>query len=130
MEKIITSLLIIVAIIHLIPVTGVLGEERLASLYGLSFEEPNIAILMRHRAILFGLLGMFIVYAAFNKALQPLAFATGFISVISFILIAWEVDSYNEEIGRVVIADIIALLCLVVAFVLYIIEGRILKSSS
>ena len=97
MEKIITSLLIIVAIIHLIPVTGVLGEERLASLYGLSFEEPNIAILMRHRAILFGLLGMFIVYAAFNKALQPLAFATGFISVISFILIAWEVDSYNEE---------------------------------
>ncbi len=59
MEKVITGLLVLVGIIHLLPVFGVLGVERLAALYGISLGEPNIEILMRHRAILFGLLGLF-----------------------------------------------------------------------
>ena len=52
------AMLILVGLIHLLPLSGVLGSERLASLYGLSFSEPNLAILMRHRAVLFGLLGV------------------------------------------------------------------------
>ena len=61
MQKAISILLVIVGIIHLLPVSGVLGAERLSALYGLSFQEPNIAILMRHRAVLFGLLGVFLM---------------------------------------------------------------------
>jgi len=39
-----SAMLVVVAIIHLLPLAGVLGGERLASLHGSSFDEPNLAI--------------------------------------------------------------------------------------
>lgn len=115
MEKVVTGLLVLVGIIHLLPVSGVLGVERLAALYGLSLGEPNIEILMRHRAILFGLLGLFLLYAAFQPSLQLMAIVAGLVSVVSFIAIAWSVGGYNEAIRKVVIADIIATIALIAA---------------
>lgn len=123
MEKVITGLLVLVGIIHLLPVSGVLGVERLAALYGISLGEPNIEILMRHRAILFGLLGLFLVYAAFQPSLQTLAIIAGLVSVVSFIAIAWSVGGYNESVRKVVIADIIAIVALVAAGVIHLV-GR------
>ena len=73
MEKIVTGLLVLVSIIHLLPLSGVLGSERLEILYGTSFSEPNLEILMRHRAVLFGLLGLFLLFAAFRRSIQPIA---------------------------------------------------------
>jgi hypothetical protein len=55
-----------------------------------------------------------LLYAAFNPALQTLAFIAGFISVVSFLWLAWSVGGYNAQVARVVIADIVALVCLVV----------------
>jgi len=124
MQKTITALLILVGVIHLLPISGVLGAERLSALYGLSFQEPNILILMRHRAVLFGILGLFFFYAAFQPALQPLAFTAGFISVISFIVIAWSVGGYNDAVRKVILADIVALAALLVAMILYFIGTR------
>jgi len=56
MNHLITAMFIIVGIIHVLPVSGVLSSSRLTALYGRSFSDPNLAILMRHRAVLFGLL--------------------------------------------------------------------------
>lgn len=114
---IVSAMLVIVGVIHLLPLSGVLGAERLAALYGLDFAEPNLAILMRHRAVLFGMLGAFLVAAAFRPAWQPLALAAGFVSVVSFLCLAWSVGGYNALIGRVVLADWLALACLVVGAV-------------
>jgi hypothetical protein len=119
MSMIISVLLVVVAIIHLLPLSGVLSTKRLTALYGLSFDEPNLEILMRHRAVLFGLLGVFLIYAAFKVELQPIAFVAGFVSVISFILIAKSVGGYHEKVRKVVVADWVALVCLGVATVLY-----------
>ncbi len=113
MSYVVSVMLVVVAIIHLLPLAGVLGVDRLASLYGLNFAEPNLAILMRHRAVLFGLLGVFLLLAAFRPVWQPLAFVAGFISVISFLWLAWSTGSYNVQIQRVVIADVVALVCLI-----------------
>lgn len=104
----------VAGIIHLLPLAGVLGSDRLASLYGLPFNEPNLEILMRHRAVLFGLLGVFLVFAAFKPAYQTAAYVAGLVSVVSFLYLAWSVGGYNELIGRVLKADIVALVCLVV----------------
>jgi hypothetical protein len=112
-------MLLVVAVIHLLPVAGVLGSERLATLYGISFSEPNLAILMRHRAVLFGLLGLFFLVAAFRPALQPVAFGAGLVSVLSFLWLAWSVGSYNAQVARVFAADVIALACLVVGVAAY-----------
>ena len=121
-EKTITGLLVLVGIIHLLPVSGVLGSERLTALYGVSLSDPNLLILMRHRAVLFGLLGLFMVYAAFRPSLQPLAFLAGFLSVASFMVIAWSVGGYNESIRKVVIADVVAIVALGIAGVLYVLS--------
>jgi hypothetical protein len=112
-------MLLVVAAIHILPLSGVLGADQLAKLYGVSASEPNLAILMRHRAVLFGLLGALLAVAAFVPALQLVAFVAGFVSVGSFLLIAWLVGGYNAQVARVFTADIIAAACLVIGVVAY-----------
>jgi hypothetical protein len=124
MRYIVSVMLVVVAIIHLLPLSGVLSSERLTALYGISFNEPNLEILMRHRAVLFGLLGAFLLYAAFQPAVQVLAFIAAFFSVVSFLWLAWSVGAYNEQVGRVFMADIVALVCLVIGVVAYALAGR------
>jgi hypothetical protein len=119
MRHLISFMLMIVGIIHLLPLVGALGSEKLSTLYGLSFADPNLAILMRHRAVLFGLLGLFFIFAAFKPAYQPLAFIAGFISVVSFLWLAWSTGNYNAQVARVFTADIIAMACLIIATVTY-----------
>ncbi|HMT07608.1 MAG TPA: hypothetical protein PKA82_06360 [Pyrinomonadaceae bacterium] len=120
MKYLISATLIVAGIIHILPLVGVLGSERLTALYGIPFDEPNLAILMRHRAVLLGLFGALFVVAAFFRTLQPTAFMTGLITVVSFLLLTWLTGNYNEQIGRVFIADLVALICLIVGGAAYI----------
>jgi len=114
MHYLVSATLVIVAIIHLLPVVGVLGVGRLEALYGVAVDEPNLAILMRHRAVLFGLVGALIMYAAFSPQYQAIAFAAGFVSVLSFFVLVWSAGSTNPQIHRVVVADFVAMVCLVI----------------
>ncbi len=119
MSKLIAALLLVAGIIHLLPLAGVLGGERLKALYGLALDEPNLQILMRHRAVLFGLLGALLVAAAFIPGLRTLALIGGLISVVSFLLLTWNAPLYNEALRRVVMADWAALACLLLALPLH-----------
>jgi hypothetical protein len=119
LTKTISALLIIAGIIHLLPITGVLGAERLAALYGLAVQEPNLLILLRSRAVLFGLLGALLIYAAWRPALQPIALLGGLVSVLTFLLLAYSSPGYSDALRRVVIADWVALACLLIALTLY-----------
>lgn len=115
MRYLVSAMLVIVGIIHLLPLSGALGAGQLSALYGLPFGEPNLQILMRHRAVLFGLLGVFMILAAFRPEFQGLALVAGLVSVLSFVWLAWSVGGYNAPLGRVFVADLIGLACLVVA---------------
>lgn len=111
MQYVVSAALLVAAVIHLLPLQGVLGSDRLVSLYGaLPFDEPNLAILMRHRAVLFGLLGAFLLFAAFRPALQTLAFIAGFVSVISYMWLVWSVGGHNALLARVFAVDVVALI--------------------
>jgi hypothetical protein len=114
MRHVVSAMLVVVAIIHFLPLSGVLGGARLNALYGLHIDDPNLTILMRHRAVLFGLLGAFLLLAAFRPAFQVAALVAGFVSVVSFLYFAWSAGAYNAQLGRVVIADVVALVCLVI----------------
>jgi hypothetical protein len=118
-RKLISVLFIVVAVIHLLPLVGALGGDRLNGLYGLRIDDPNLQILMRHRAVLFGLLGGLFFVAAFRRSFQPLAFVAGFVSVASYLAIALAVGGYNDALQRVFTADLIALACLVLALLLF-----------
>jgi hypothetical protein len=119
MRYVVTVMLVVVGIIHMLPLAGVWGGDKLQALYGIALDDPNLAILMRHRAVLFGLLGMFLLVAAFRPAFHAAAFIAGFVSVLSFLYLAWSVGSYNTQLGRVFMADIVALVCLIIGAVSY-----------
>ena len=106
-------------VIHLLPVAGVLGTERLFTLYGVPVTEPNLAILLRHRAVMFGLIGGVMILSIVKPAMQPLAFALGLLSVTSFLYIASSVGQYNLQVSRVVVVDILALVCLLAGSAAY-----------
>jgi len=112
------AMLLVPAVIHLLPLSGVLGADALTRLYGLDFSSPDLEILMRHRAVLFGMLGVLLSAAVWRPALRPLALLAGFISVLSFLVLALSVGGHGPAVGRVVLADLVALPCLVAAALL------------
>jgi hypothetical protein len=122
MRFILPIMLLVVGIIHILPLSGVLSAARLFELYGMTFDDPNLEILMRHRAVLFGLLGIFLICSAFMPSLQLPALIAGFLSVVSFLYLSYTVGGYNEQVNRIVIADKVALVCLVVALVSYLVK--------
>ncbi|TRT85747.1 MAG: phosphopantetheine adenylyltransferase [Microcystis aeruginosa Ma_OC_H_19870700_S124] len=115
----ISGILILVGLINLVPVFGVLGSKNLLALYGVALEDPNLLILMTHRSVLFGLLGIFLIVAAWRTEFQIAAFVAGIVSMLSFIVIARLTGNYNTEINKIVRADIIASIILLVAIILY-----------
>lgn len=118
-DKLITFLLLIVAVIHIIPMSGFAGVSRLEALYGLPIAGADMEILMRHRAALFGILGLFFAYAAFTPSLQPLAFIAAFATIASFFYLAFSVGEYNPTVGKIVIGDAVAAISLVGAVILF-----------
>ncbi len=118
-EWTITGLMLVVAAIHLVPMSGFFGVDRLTSLYGIEITNPSLEILMRHRAVLFGILGTFFAYAAFSPAVQPIAFAAAFASLASFFFLAFSVGELSDSIRKIVIGDVVASVCLFGAIVLY-----------
>lgn len=122
--RIVSVGLLVAAVIHLMPLMGVLGAARLESLYGLAFSDPSLEILMRHRAVLFGLLGAFLVFAAFRRALQGAALLVAAISIVSFLVLAWSVGDYNSAVGRIVRADLFALAAVAIACIAHLTRPR------
>jgi len=117
-NKIITVLLLIIAAIHLIPVSGSLGAAQLESLYGVAIDSPELDILMRHRAVLFGILGCFFIVAAFRQDYQAPAFIMAAASILTFFFLLFQNDTTSEAINRIALGDIVALICLVLALLL------------
>lgn len=114
-----SACLLVAGVIHVLPVSGLFGAARLEALYGLAIEDPNLLILMRHRAVLFCLLGLFIIAAIFIPTIQLAAIIAGLVSAVLFIVLAKSVGDYNAAIAKVVIADWVAIACLIIALVLH-----------
>lgn len=109
--------LLVAGLIHLLPIPGVMGASTLARLYGIEANDPNTAILLQHRALLFGVLGVLMLGAVALHWLRVTALIIGFFSAASFIVIAMAVGGYNSAIGRVVFADVVALVLLTAGLV-------------
>ena len=119
MRYLLMASLITVGIIPLLPAIGVMGPERLEALYGVRLTDPGLVVLMRHRAILFGLLGSYFVLAAFVPALQLSALVMALLSVVSFLGLALSSDPVSPAIARIVAVDWVALAAVAVGFVAY-----------
>ncbi len=101
--------LLLAGVINALPFIGVLGAERLQALYAMPFDDANLRILMRHRAVLFGLLGGAMIAAAFIPHWRTPMAVAGLVSMVAFIALAWLEGDGNAAIRRVVVADVIAI---------------------
>jgi hypothetical protein len=64
-------------------------------------------------------LGIFLISSAFLPNLQLAALITGFVSVVSFLYLAYSVGGYNDQVNRIVTADKAAIVCLLVGSIAY-----------
>ena len=104
----------VLALIHLGPLVGVLGIERVEALYGIDVAGPDLELLLRHRAVLFGLVGGYMLWSVWRPAQRSVAFVFAFANLVSFLALAWQVGDVNAALGKVAIVDAVALAFLAV----------------
>ncbi|MDX1733491.1 MAG: hypothetical protein R3228_03960 [Halioglobus sp.] len=118
MSKAITILLLAVGVINFLPVLGVLSAERLSQAYGIATPGSDLEILLRHRALLFGIVGGFVLFSLFAPLYQGAAMVMAGVSMVGFLFFLFQVGGYNEALHRVMIVDVVGIACLAVAAVL------------
>lgn len=109
--------LLLVGLLHLLPAVGLFGAAQLSVLYGIPEPDAAVALLLRHRAVLFALLGGFLVYASVKPALQATAIWLGTISIASFLILATTAPLLPPQLDRVVQLDIGACVLLLPALI-------------
>ncbi|MGV3620263.1 MAG: phosphopantetheine adenylyltransferase [Archangium sp.] len=114
MRQLVTVALLALAVIHLLPVIGV--TSRLRALYGLGEIDAQVELLLRHRAVLFGLLGAYCAWAAFDLQQQLAALIAGLISTLAFLLLAHGVPM-TSQLARVQRVDQLAVALAVIGLV-------------
>lgn len=118
-DGVICGALAIAGLIHLLPLPGVLGASLLHRLYGLDIASPDALILLQHRALLFGLLGGFLLGAIRMPIWRTPALLGGLLSASGFLVVAFVVGDFGAPLRRVVIADVVALAALLVAGIVH-----------
>jgi len=102
----------------LAPVVGFLLPSRIPDAYDVTFSDPNILILLRHRAALFAVVGGLLAVAAFRQRLRPLATLAGIFSMLSFIAVVWLDGPANTQLTRYAAIDATAAVALVAGYAL------------
>ncbi|WP_417460313.1 phosphopantetheine adenylyltransferase [Kordiimonas sp.] len=79
---------LLVGLINFVPIMGVMGPSTLGALYGVEVgDDATLTLLMQHRAMLFGILGGFILLASFRAGLRTPAMMLGYLSMLGFIVL-------------------------------------------
>lgn len=113
-DWVVPTALAVAAVVHLLPLPGLLGAAQLQSLYGLATIDATTLILLRHRALMFAQFAAMLLLAIRVPALRTTAIALVLISDIAFLWLAL-VDHVPEALMRVVIADAVAIAALLLA---------------
>ena len=124
MKKIISILFVAIGLLNLYPVVGVISADQLTSLYGISIGSADLETLMRHRAVMLGLIGSFLLMAAFRSSIQILAASIGLVSMSSFVILAYLASDIGADINNVVVADIVGSIAAALILVLAVKQRR------
>ena len=120
MEMIFRTTLFITGIINFIPSLIAFLPERIKDSYGIQIPDANFELLLRHRAVLFGIIGGLMIYSALSKKYYELSTLIGLVSMISFLLLFFISSSQiNDALTKVMKIDAAAILLLIIGFMLY-----------
>lgn len=104
-------------LIHLLPFAGVSGAARLEVLYGISLEgEPALTLLMQHRALFFGIIGLLTIVAVWRPTLRPTARLVALASMLGFAGLYLLSGLETAPLAKVYWADIVASILLLATY--------------
>ena len=118
MSKLLILLMALVGLINFLPVLGVLSADRIAAAYDVEVVGSDMEILLRHRALLFGIVGGFVFYSLYNPAMQGAALTLAGVSMVGFLVLVFAVGGHNAALNRIVMADVVGIACLAGAVLL------------
>ena len=121
---IVTGLLLVVGVLNLTPAIVFFAPEKSMSLYAIDISEPNLGIVMRHRAVLLGLLGTALIYGAFRKEFLVPVIVAALVGKAAFLFLVYASPAVNLELGRVALFDVVAVSALLIALVLHLFVAK------
>jgi hypothetical protein len=119
MSYLISFLFLVAGAINLAPVSGAISSEQLERLYHIGAASSDVELLLRHRAILFGIVGSIIIVAAFVPGLRLTATLSGLVSMVSFIVLVFATKSGSASLVQIAWIDVVATLILLLGFALH-----------
>lgn len=117
--RIVSILLFLVGLLNLTPAVVFFAPSRSLSLYGVELPADDIGIMVRHRAVLLGLLGAAMIYAAFRKQVVVPVVTAALVGKAAFLYLIWTASRHTAEMERVAMFDIAAVVVLIAALVLH-----------
>ena len=118
MSFVVAAVFFITGLLNAVPVIGVISADRLQRLYGIPLSDQNLIVLLRHRAVLFGIVGGLLMAAAFVPSLRCAAGVAGLVSMLAFVALASPGSQVNRKLQKVSQADMVGTALLVVALLL------------
>ena len=119
MESIYRITLVIAGVINLLPSLIAFLPQKISESYGVDVPNVNYELLLRHRAVLFAIVGGLLIYAAIAKKNYDLAFVVGMVSMVSFVILYQSIGGVNPELTKVMKIDIGAIVILLLGYLLF-----------
>jgi hypothetical protein len=125
MELIYRITLFVAGLINLLPSMLAFLPYKISKSYGIEIPNANYELLLRHRAILFGIIGGLMIFSSIVKKYYEIATIAGLISMTSFILLYFLIDrGISSELKKVMLIDILASLILLIGLVIFLITSK------
>lgn len=119
LENLYRLILLITGLVHLLPFSFLFFTEQLQKNYGVDISDANLQLLLRHRAIFFGLIGAGLIFSAIKKSFYGWASTIGLISMVSFIVLFYEIGGINHQLRSVMLIDVFVSIALFLTAVVY-----------
>lgn len=120
MELIFRICLFVAGVINFIPSFLAFAPNKISESYGIEIPNSSYELLLRHRAVLFGIVGGLMIYSAISKKNYNLATTIGLISMISFVILYKLIGGeINPELNKILKMDFIGIGILIFGMVLY-----------
>ena len=75
-------------LVHLMPFSGMFSAARIEELYSIAITgDADMALLMQHRALFFGIVGLLSIMAIWRVGLRPVARLVALASMLGFVVL-------------------------------------------
>lgn len=118
-ENLYRFILLITGLVHILPFSFLFFPEQLQKNYGVDMSDVNLQLLLRHRAIFFGLIGFGLIFSAIKRYFYGWASTIGLISMVSFIVLFYQIGGINQQLRSVMMIDVFVSISLFLSAVVY-----------